>query len=141
LITRETDYAIRAMIYLAIQDDFTLPVASAELADEMAIPYRFLRKIVLKLISAELVESRRGKGGGLNLARRPDKITLFNIMNAVDPQGITLNICLNDKSKCPRSNFCGFHFAFDDVQADFHRKLKSITLEAIAVPDKNRRSS
>jgi Rrf2 family protein len=128
------------MIYLAIQDDFTQPVASAELAGEMEIPYRFLRKIVLKLITAKLVESRRGKGGGLNLALIPDKISLFDIMNAVDPQGITLNICLNDKSKCSRSNFCGSNLAFDDIQADFHKKLKSITLSSIAVPDKRKRS-
>ena len=135
LITRETDYAIRAMMYLAIQEDITLPVSSAELADEMKIPYRFLRKIVLKLISAKLVESRRGKGGGLNLALSPDKISLFEIMHAVDPVGVTMNICLPDDSKCARIKFCGLHSALVDVQEMFDDKLKSIMLSTMSAPD------
>jgi Rrf2 family nitric oxide-sensitive transcriptional repressor len=140
LITRETDYAVRAMMYLAIQEDITLPVSSAELAAEMEIPYRFLRKIVLKLIDSKLVTSRRGKGGGLNLALSPDKISLFEIMHAVDPGGVTMNICLPDESKCSRTSFCGMHSALIDVQKVFDDKLKSIMLSTISAPDRKVRA-
>ena len=136
MITRETDYAVRAMMYLAIQPDFETPISSSKMAETMDIPYRFLRKIVLKLIGKGLVRSRRGKNGGLNLAKSPDDVSLFDIMNAVDPNGVTLNICLPDDSKCPRSYFCGLHAALGDVQECFIDKLKSVKLSELCTPDK-----
>ena len=133
LITRETDYAVRAMIYLAIQEDRTVPVSSSDLAEEMAVPYRFLRKIVLKLVNAKLVNSKRGKGGGLNLAVDPNDVTLYDIMNAVDPVGVRLNICLDDSSRCSRSYFCGLRSKLRGIQAAFDASLKDVTLASIAV--------
>lgn len=136
LITRETDYAIRAMIYLATQDDFTISVSSAELSEAMQIPYRFFRKIVLKLTSAKLVVSRRGKGGGLCMALDPEKITLLEIMQAVDPNGTIMNLCIKDKSYCSRIKFCGLNTALTDVQGVLDKKLGGITLAMLAKPEK-----
>ncbi len=138
MITRETDYGIRAMMYLAVQPDYSVPVSSADLADTMGIPYRFLRKIVLKLIRANLVSSRRGKGGGLTIAVPPEEISLYQIMMAVDPNGISLNQCIEDESRCARSYFCGLHAALKEVQQVFDAKLQSIMLSSIAQADKER---
>jgi len=138
MITRETDYAIRAMVFLAVQPDSKAPVSSADMADTMKIPYRFLRKIVLKLIAAGLVESRRGKGGGLNMAVDPATVSLFDIMRAVDPNGLCLNVCLEDPAQCKRSFFCGLHEALLDVQSEYHTKLQSVMLDKVSEPDKAR---
>lgn len=138
MITRETDYAVRAMMYLAIQDDYSVPVSSADLSEAMEIPYRFFRKIVLKLTQANLVISRRGKGGGLSLAEKPEKITLLQIMKAVDPNGVIVNLCIEEKSSCTRSYFCGLHSTLTEIQNLLDEKMGSITLAKMASGEKNK---
>ncbi len=128
MITRETDYAIRATLYLAKQEDQTRSVSTAELSEEMSIPYRFLRKIVSKLVAAELVESRRGKGGGLSLARSPQDISLMQIIRAVDRDAVTLNRCLSEVERCDRSVYCGIHNELARMQKQLDAGLASVTL-------------
>lgn len=132
MITRETDYAIRATLYLAKQDDPSKAVSTAELSDEMAIPYRFLRKIVSKLVASNLVESRRGKGGGLSLARPAKAISLMEIIRAVDPEAVLLNRCLSDVDRCNRSVFCGIHRELGRMQRQLDAGLESVTLASMS---------
>ena len=132
MITRETDYAIRATLYLAQQQDPTRSVSTSELSEEMAIPYRFLRKIVSKLVAAELVMSRRGKGGGLSLAREPQRISLMEIIQAVDPETLLLNRCLTDVTRCDRALYCGIHMELSRMQEQLDAGLAAVTLASIA---------
>jgi Rrf2 family protein len=132
LITRETDYAIRATLYLAKQETSSLPVSTAELSEEMAIPYRFLRKIVSKLVGAGLIVSRRGKGGGLTLAKSPSEITLMQIIRTVDPGAVLLNRCLSDVEGCSRSTYCGIHAELDRMQKQLDQGLSSVTLASMS---------
>jgi Rrf2 family iron-sulfur cluster assembly transcriptional regulator len=132
LITRETDYAIRATLYLAKQEDQALSISTAELSEEMSIPYRFLRKIVSKLVLAQLVKSRRGKGGGLSLAREPQDISLIEIIRAVDPEAVLLNRCLSDVTRCDRSLYCGIHMELARMQEQLDAGLASVTLASIS---------
>lgn len=132
MITRETDYAIRATLYLAKQQDQTVSVSTAELSEEMAIPYRFLRKIVSKLVAAGLVTSRRGKGGGLSLAREPQRISLMEIIRAVDPDAVLLNRCLSDVTRCDRSLFCGIHAELGRMQEQLDAGLAAVTLASMS---------
>ena len=92
MITRETDYAIRALLYLACGKPNTW-VSASVLATQMEIPYRFLRRILLKLGEMKLVVSARGKYGGVRLAKPAEVTTLYEIVQAADPQAIMLNIC------------------------------------------------
>ncbi len=132
MITRETDYAIRATLYLAKQEDQSKSVSTAELSEEMSIPYRFLRKIVSKLVAAKLVESRRGKGGGLSLARGPQDISLMQIIRAVDPDAVVLNRCLSDVDRCDRSVYCGIHRELVRMQAQLDSGLEGVTLASMS---------
>jgi Rrf2 family protein len=132
LITRETDYAIRATLYLAKQSDLEKSVSTAELSEEMGIPYRFLRKIVSKLVASELIVSRRGKGGGLSLARAPQDISLIQIISAVDPDAVLLNRCLSDMKQCDRSLYCGIHTELARMQKQLDAGLASVTLATMS---------
>jgi Rrf2 family iron-sulfur cluster assembly transcriptional regulator len=132
LITRETDYAIRATLYLAKQEDLTASVSTAELSEEMTIPYRFLRKIVSKLVASGLIVSRRGKGGGLSLGRAPQDISLMQIIHAVDPDAVLLNRCVSDIKQCDRSLFCGIHAELARMQKQLDAGLEGVTLASMS---------
>jgi len=137
VITRETDYAIRALLRLAQQGEGAV-VSTTILAHEMDIPYRFLRRILLKVCATGLVRSVRGKQGGLRLCQSPDTVTLLDIVRAVDEASILLNICLTDEHHCPRDETCVVHEVLGTIQEEVHRRFAGVTLGALAAEDKAR---
>lgn len=81
--TREADYAMRAVVHLS-----RLPMGSrvptATIAEVERIPRPFLSKVISHLVTARLVNTMRGRGGGVALARPPGDITLLQVTEAVD---------------------------------------------------------
>jgi len=82
-LTRASSYAIHAVLYMATQDPHK-PVASHHVAKAQNIPERFLLKVLKPLVSARLLLSLRGPNGGYRLAKPPAKITLLDILEAVE---------------------------------------------------------
>lgn len=131
MITREADYAIRIVLALARHAADPAPVSAEVVADEMAVPYRFVRKIAGKLVRAGLVASARGRFGGLRLARRASTLSLLDVLMAVDPETVTLNICLLDPRACRRTGTCVIHPRLASIQADLERSLASVTFASL----------
>lgn len=129
MITRETDYSMRLVLALAKRHQAGITTASsADVADEMDIPYRFLRKLVGRLVQGGLVESRRGKKGGVGLARDPGLISLYDIVSATGPRGVEMSPCVADPQSCRRSNLCGLFREFQTIQKGVDRHLKQVRI-------------
>ena len=121
-ITRETDYAVRCVLYLAKYTDAVAIVD--DIAREMEIPKSFLAKILQKLAKAAIVKSTRGVKGGFRLALEPSKISLLHVIEAV--QGpLCLNVCLIDDKHCRRTTFCSVHPAWVEIQKTVERELNA----------------
>ena len=82
-ITAKSDYALRAMCVLAVADDGA-PVKAAEIAAAQGIPPTFLDGILVQLRRGGMVSSRRGPGGGHQLARPAWSITLADVVRVID---------------------------------------------------------
>jgi len=97
-ITRQADYAVRAVLYLARlgQED---RAATSQVAQEQHIPPSFLAKIISQLSIAGLLHTSRGARGGVMLAREPKDITLLEVIEAIDGP-IMLNECVGDTGSC-----------------------------------------
>ena len=134
MITRETDYAIRIVLYLAEEGPDSGPVSARHIAEEMDIPYRFLRLISLKLVQAGILNSRRGKNGGLMLAKPPSELSLLEVMRTVDKKTAVLNRCLIDETTCNRTGHCSVHHTLLDLQDRVDRALDTVTFENLAKP-------
>jgi Rrf2 family protein len=127
MITRETDYSMRLIIALAErQKKGIVSASSSEVAKEMDIPYRFLRKLVKRLVVGGLIESRRGKGGGVGLAQDPRSISLYDILTVTGPRGVELSLCSSDPKLCNRSALCTMQREFSSIQDEVDRRLKNI---------------
>ncbi len=83
-VSTRGDYASRALVSLALQPDDTGPTSVRDIAERTGLPQPYLEQILLALKGAGLVHSKRGVGGGYTLARQPEKITLGEIVSAVD---------------------------------------------------------
>jgi len=105
-ITRETDYAVRCILYLS---EAPGKVAMAgEIAEAMKIPKSFLAKILQKLTKADLVTSFRGVKGGVRLAKKPEEISLLDVIETIEGD-VGLNICAVNERACGRSKKCSVH--------------------------------
>jgi Rrf2 family protein len=83
LVTARAEYACLAMLELATRYGDPKPARLAELADKHDIPQRYLVQILLHMKGAGLVITTRGTGGGYRLSRKPDTISLADIMNVL----------------------------------------------------------
>ncbi|MBA4063867.1 MAG: Rrf2 family transcriptional regulator [Isosphaera sp.] len=85
LFSAKAEYACVALLELAARHADPRPVRLADVAEKHGISDRFLVQILLDLKNRGLVDSVRGAAGGYTLARRPDEITLYDILRVVDP--------------------------------------------------------
>jgi Rrf2 family protein len=82
-ISAKADYAVRAAAELAASPDGD-PIKGEQLAESQDIPLQFLEHILLELKHARLVRAKRGARGGYWLAKAPEKITLADVIRAVE---------------------------------------------------------
>jgi len=121
-ITRQADYALRAMLYLA-QMEPNQRAATSHIAEEQRIPPSFLAKIISQLSIAGLIHTSRGARGGVSLARLPEEISILEVVEAIDGP-IQLNECTDSATGCPFGEDCPLRPLWCDTQADLVNRLK-----------------
>jgi Rrf2 family protein len=125
LVTRETDYAVRTVLYLARERDRNTNVT--EIAREMHIPKSFLAKILQRLVRHHILHSTRGVNGGFMLAKKPSDITLLAVLEAIQgPAGI--NVCAIDSKRCRMSSTCSVHPVWVEIRKEVERRLDKQTI-------------
>ena len=122
-ITRQADYATRAILHLA-RSEKCQPVPTKEIAQEQRIPSSFLAKIISQLSIAGLLRTSRGARGGVTLARRPEKITLLEVIEAIDGP-VQLNICVEGESGCTFDGTCSLQPVWCNIQKELVTKLRN----------------
>jgi Rrf2 family iron-sulfur cluster assembly transcriptional regulator len=83
-VSTRGDYASRALLSLALRENYVEPTSVRDLAERTGLPQPYLEQILLSLKGVGLVRSKRGVGGGYVLARPAESITLAEIVAAVD---------------------------------------------------------
>jgi len=120
-ITRQADYAVRAVLHLARNGDHR--TATSSIAAEQRIPPSFLAKIISQLSIAGLLHTSRGARGGATLAREPKDITLLEVIEAIDGP-IQLNECVEDTGVCSFEEACPLRPVWCEAQEELVKKLK-----------------
>ena len=122
-ITRQADYATRAILYLA-RNRNGKRVATSQVAKEQKIPSSFLAKIISQLSIAGLLHTSRGAHGGISLARNPEQITLLQVIEAIDGP-IQLNVCVEREGVCSFEDNCPIQLVWCDAQNELITKLRN----------------
>lgn len=129
MITREADYAVRCILFMAGMKQKQANVK--EIAEPMEIPQSFLAKILQKLLKAGIVESIRGAGGGFRLSKRASEINLYDVVVAIDGT-MSLNRCVDDPSSCELNPDCVVHPIWVDVSRELEGLIKTKDFESLA---------
>jgi Rrf2 family transcriptional regulator, cysteine metabolism repressor len=112
-INRNTDYAVRALIYLAREKDGV--VAVSQLAKAEKIPRPFLRRIMQVLCQNGLVVSRQGKRGGFSLKKKPTEISLGEIVRTFQGE-VDISRCLFQKLVCRNHRNCSLRKKLQKIE-------------------------
>lgn len=128
LITKYTDYAIKALCFSAKNKNKRFSVS--ELSEQLTIPRSILRNILQRLSKNKFMESYKGKGGGFKLIVPADQIYIVDLIRIF--QGpIQLNDCLIKKNICPDINICALKNKIDKIEAYIVKEIKAITIQSL----------
>jgi Rrf2 family protein len=129
-ISRETDYACRVVLHLAL-----LPpgerVTAREIARRRIIPRALIRRVVTRLGAAKVLMTTRGSGGGIALARPPKEISLLQVVEAMEGP-VALNRCVIYPHECPLVRVCPVHEAWMHAHAGVVDELGRVTFDTLS---------
>lgn len=130
-ITRQADYAVRAIHYLAGMENGDR-ATTKNIAEAQDIPPSFLAKIIAQLTVVGLLETTRGVRGGVSLARDPHEISLLEVVEAIDGP-VMVNACVQDHYNCSIED-CPVRTIWCEVQTELIQRLKNAKFSHFLVP-------
>lgn len=129
-----TDYALRAVIYLAMEGGV---VSSKRIAEDIAVPRDYLIQLSQSLRNAGIIEARAGKNGGYGLAKDASEVSFLDVVNAIDDgvrpakgEGFAAEGMLDEAAE--GSVACGLRTALELASNSFDAYLDSITISMLA---------
>jgi Rrf2 family protein len=140
-LTRAADYGVRVMLHLAALPPGTRASRTA-LAAAAGAPTAFVSKVLQRLARAQLIVAHRGREGGFELALPTDRISLLDIVTALEGP-LCLNVCLRPAPgpTCERRSWCSAYLVWAEVQAAMVKLLDDARLDRLAALADTRRSA
>jgi Rrf2 family protein len=127
LITRNTDYALRALCYIAKNKN---TVAVDEFVKKLDVPRSFMRKILQLLSKSGVLRSSKGQGGGFKLIIPAEKLYLIKIMG-IFQGNVGLNGCFLKKDICPNRGKCVLRKKIHSIEQGVLRQLREISIASL----------
>jgi Rrf2 family nitric oxide-sensitive transcriptional repressor len=136
--TSHADFALRALMYLRVAPQRRGSVGEIALAHHVSRNH--MDKVVQRLAAAGLVETTRGRGGGVQLIRDPSTITVGEVMRLMENDFAVVE-CLGPARYCRIAGVCGARSVFARALDAYFAVLDEATLEDIAVNDQGLRGA
>jgi len=128
MLSKTAEYALRAVVHLANCQSGS--VSAEAISERTGTPRRYLHQVLQSLVAEGLVRSRSGPGGGYELARAPSKITILDVVQAVDP--------IERITACPLAlkshrQLCPLHRELDQAYATIEKALRRVTISKLVI--------
>ena len=131
MFSQTAEYALRAVVSLA--DSGGQPLTTQQLANVTQVPIDYLSKVMQSLGRYGLVESQRGKHGGFKLTRPAHRLTILDVMNAVDPLPRIRTCPL--KLKGHGRQLCPLHRRLDDAVSSVEKAFADTPISDLLAPE------
>ncbi len=134
-LSTRSRYGLRALIYLANNQD-KFPISVRTISQNEEIPLRYLERIMRILSQKNFVKAEVGAEGGYRLNKRPEDISIFDVIEALEGR-LTLVICLENSSKCKRVPLCASRPLWKELNDALINILKKYTLKDFVLSKKS----
>lgn len=132
IISKKTEYAIILVSYLAESEEKR--VSLAMICDNLKLPYRFLGQLAVELKKGGVLNAREGRGGGYNLRKGWQDISLYQLIEMLDENKALVECLHNDSScNCSRENGCKLKKLWLRLERVFEEEIKKVKLGEIKV--------
>jgi Rrf2 family protein len=132
-LTKKASYGLIAAFELAGSSD-SAPLSASSIAQRYSLPIPFVEKILHRLRQSGLVVSRQGRSGGYALADDPSRISVRQVLEALD-ESLDLVGCLGTDACCDLTEICPTKPAWGVINRRFHALLDALSLEDLHNPD------
>lgn len=129
-LTRQTNYAVRILMYCAANNDRLSRIP--EIAAAYTVSELFLFKILQPLVEHGLVETVRGRNGGVRLGKPAEAITLFDVVRVTEESFAMAECFENDATECPLVDSCALNAALREALGAFFDVLSKHTIADLA---------
>ena len=134
MLSRKSKYGLKALLLLA-DEEGKGPVQASELAERQRLPKKFLEAILLDLTRHGLLQSKKGRGGGYVLSRKPGDITIGQVIRILNgPLALVPCVSQTAYSRCEEcidEQSCGVHLAMKEVRDATALILDNTTLAGL----------
>lgn len=135
MLSNTSKYAIRAVIYLAVNANEGQKIGIKKISDALEIPAPFLGKILQVLVRRKLLSSTKGPNGGFGIGKNPYEISLYDIIIEMDGDDL-FNSCLLGAGHCESNKeeggYCAMHNEFEAARAEMMKLYKGKTVGELA---------
>lgn len=126
-LTKQTNYAIRVLMYCAANDGKLSRVT--EIAAAYSVPEMYLFKILQPVVENGMLETVRGRNGGVRLAKPASQITLFDVVRVTEDNFSMAECFSGDATDCPLIDACALNAALRRALGAFFEVLESVSIE------------
>ncbi|OUR93500.1 Rrf2 family transcriptional regulator [Halobacteriovorax marinus] len=137
-LTNFTDYSLRVLIYLAVKGDELSTVS--EISGKYDISNNHLVKVVHNLSKMGIINTYKGKSGGINLALEPSKLNIGKLIRELEEDSPLVE-CFSDKGNCKLNPACKLKAALSLAKKSFYETLETFTLADMVKNKANLKSS
>jgi Rrf2 family protein len=139
MLSNQSKYAIRGVIYLALNASENKKLGSQEVAQKIKVPQPFLAKIFQKLSKAKIIKSSKGPKGGFFLTENELSGNLMNVIECIDGLD-AFNTCYIGLPHCSDKNPCALHHIGAPLRNQLIAELKKRSIAEFAEDTKKGRS-
>jgi Rrf2 family protein len=135
MLSNTCKYALRALIYLGKHSGEEHRIGIKKISEDLGLSSPFLGKILQNLVKQKLLVSTKGPNGGFALGKKPENITLWDIVTKVDGEEFFTN-CLITLEPCithdPTKLLCPIHTQYDNLRKQICSFYKETTLAIVS---------
>lgn len=140
MISHSSKYAIKAVLFLAINSSEEKKIMVKDIAEPINVPQAYIAKLLQELAKQKLISSTRGPKGGFFLSDLDKNRSVMDIVAVIEGER-NLNACLLSLEKCNKNNPCPIHYLTSNSRNILMKNLKQKTINELALDVKNGKSS
>ncbi len=131
MFNKETEYALRSLVYIQVQNNKARRPGIAEVATEIEAPLAYTGKILQRLVKQQFILSAKGKGGGFFFDPSSPEVTLLVVVSAIEGDR-TFSGCGFGLKACDENNQCPLHHKYAPIRAAIYKLVSEETVQSLA---------
>lgn len=138
MFNKETEYALRGLVYISLQNIQDKRPGTAEVAKEIDAPHFYTAKILQRLVRAGFLESIKGKGGGFYFDPDKPEIPLISLISSIEGDR-SFSGCGFGLKHCSESNPCPVHEKYAPIREAINKMVSEETVQSLALKVYNKK--